>query len=312
MGYLFCEVCQFQGVSGRLLDNYLTAELDPSLLGLCFQIKSRRIFYNIEVKTQMEKVHPIANLDGLKLGDYTLKVVRLQQTKMSGWKFFTIGLSSPALTQANTHTGRIGTYAMRQERYLTSKLPVIEGLYSIGGKGVTPWMEIFTYHNRIELNSQTKTRLVVDLPSTGLDRKLFELLGNLIRPGGHTMIWYEEDEKTYLALRKGVPPVVTELGSLLFWAGCRLVKDFSLPEGGLEGSKKLWGEKPTNEHHKQILQKEMAEQIHNFLDRDWMLSEPNLESALKAGALKILAELKAEQTSLGFLQDRIQRLGRGE
>ncbi|UCD70952.1 MAG: DUF1122 family protein [Syntrophobacterales bacterium] len=45
---------------------------------------------------------------------------------------------------------------------------------------------------------------------------------------------------------KGVPSVSTAQGELLFRAGFRLVKDWYLAEGGHEGPRKLWGEKPFN------------------------------------------------------------------
>lgn len=242
----------------------------------------------------MERTHPIESLDGLTLGDYTLNIVKLQQTKMSGWKFFAIGLSVSPQTQAGPHAKSISTYAKTEESVSALKLPVIEGIYSSGGKGVAPWMEIFTYNDRIELNDRAKTRLTVDLSHGGLDRILFKRLGKLIPSGGHVMLWYEgkRDEKTYQPLLKGVPPVVTKPGSLLFWAGCRLVKDFSLPEGGMEGSKKLWGEKPMNEQHKKALQRDMAVQIHNFLGKNVGLGDPQLENDLKKAALEILSELE--------------------
>ncbi|HHT9133659.1 MAG TPA: DUF1122 family protein [Candidatus Avalokitesvara rifleensis] len=242
----------------------------------------------------MEKEYPIAHLDGLTLGDYTLNVVQLQRTKMSGWRFFAIGLSLPVQTQSDRHTKSVGTYTKSKENVLASRLPVIEGIYSSGGRGVFPWMEVFTYNSRIKFSGQAEPRPTIDLSHTGLDRTLFEHLSKLIPPGGHIMLWYEGegDERTFQPLLKGVPPVVTKLGSLLFWAGCRLVRDFSLPEGGLEGNKKLWGEKPMNEQHKKTLQKEMARQIRSFLARDLMLNDVELKSSLTTTALKILRELK--------------------
>lgn len=243
----------------------------------------------------MEKAHQIAGIDGLKLGNYTLRVVRLQRTKMSGWRFFAIGLSTPVETEADLRTKPAGTYAKFEGNVLTSKLPVIEGIYSGGGRGVYPWMEIFTYDSLVEFKDDAEVQFTVDLSRNGLDRTLFEHLGRLIPPGGHIMLWYEggQDERTYQLLLKGVPPVVTRPGSLLFWAGCRLVRDFSLPEGGLEGGKKLWGERPVNEQHRKNMQRETAGQIRSFLDRGFKLGGPELESALEARALKILAELNA-------------------
>lgn len=136
---------------------------------------------------------------------------------------------------------------------------------------------------------------MVALSATGLDKRLFKLLGELIPPGGHIMAWYEDtqDEETYLAINKGLPPVVTKLGSLLFWAGCLEVRDFPLPEGGLEGCKKLWGEKPINEHHKRVLEKRTAELLHNFLARGHRPVRPQLEADVEVRAREVLSVLES-------------------
>lgn len=242
----------------------------------------------------MEKDHPIATLDGVKIGDYVLHVTRLQQMKLSGWKFFAIGLSTTVMAQVDLPAKEVGQNGAEEQCSMASALPVLEGIYSRGGKGVAPWMEILTYHNQVELEDKSGVRLTVDLSAAGLDRTLFEQLGKLIPPGGHIMVWYEskQDAKTYLALQKGVPPLVTELGRLLFWAGCLSVRDFSLPEGGLEGCRKLWGERPVNKRHEQMLKRSITTQLRDFLSRDWAFSEPAVESDMKVWASGILSELK--------------------
>jgi hypothetical protein len=87
----------------------------------------------------------------------------------------------------------------------------------------------------------------------GLDEGIFALLGEHVPPGGHLMFAYEVSYEspfhrdTQEALMKGFPPIITTQGKLLFRAGFRLVKDWYLSEGGHEGPRKLWGEKPIND-----------------------------------------------------------------
>ena len=86
----------------------------------------------------------------------------------------------------------------------------------------------------------------LNLAKHNWDVALFRLLASLIPPGGHIMVWCEGQphRTSYLALTKGVPPIVTPLGRLLWKAGFFKDRFFDLPEGGWEGEQKLWAEKP--------------------------------------------------------------------
>ena len=66
------------------------------------------------------------------------------------------------------------------------------------------------------------------------------------------MVVYLNHIETNLGLQKGVPPPITELGYLLWNAGCTWFKDWYFSEGFREGDVKLQGEKPLNK----IIQKE--------------------------------------------------------
>jgi hypothetical protein len=61
------------------------------------------------------------------------------------------------------------------------------------------------------------------------------------------MVSYEGEQEihreTLLSLAGGVPPAATPLGYLLVLGGFGHVKDWYLAEGGMEGPRKLWGEK---------------------------------------------------------------------
>jgi hypothetical protein len=161
-------------------------------------------------------------LEGLSLGALSLRLENLEPMRLSGWRHFSIGLLHPDGS--------------------SSIDPVAEGIYSVGGKGVQPWIEIANYRRIVSL----KGGETIDLRSDGLEPVLFKYFHDLLEPGSHIMLWYEGDSgrETDIALQRGVPPVITSLGIALFRAGFYSIRNFHLPEGGHEGGRKLWGERP--------------------------------------------------------------------
>jgi hypothetical protein len=83
--------------------------------------------------------------------------------------------------------------------------------------------------------------------------RLFRLLGGLVPAGGSIMVEYESPglEETAAILALGYPPPCTPLGYALLAAGCLSFRDWYIPEGGLEGPRKLQGFKPLDEGTRQ-------------------------------------------------------------
>jgi len=115
------------------------------------------------------------------------------------------------------------------------------GIVSAGGRGVKPWIEcrLFPIVTNASGNS-------IDARALGLEAKVVGMLGDLIPPGGHLMIDYENpgQEETFAELVLRVPPAASYLGSIMFQAGFRgEFKDWYFPEGGHEGPRKLQANK---------------------------------------------------------------------
>jgi hypothetical protein len=172
----------------------------------------------------------------------------MKQMRFSGWRGFSVVLED--------RNGKL------------AQPPVVEGIYSAGGKDdVQPWMDI-TVSEEIAFGSGKR----LNLRQAGLIEELFKSLSMLIPPGGHLMVSYEGMDslhrETDRALAAGVPPVMTPLGFLLFMSGFRLVKNWYLSEGGHEGPRKLWGEKPPDNAWSLAWDEATARQLVSFL-RKW-------------------------------------------
>ncbi len=202
--------------------------------------------------------HPLESLEDRILGRYRLHLQRLKPLRFSGWRGFALALRD-----------RAGTLLQPA---------AVEGIYSAGGKdNVRPWMDITVAE---ALEGRAGSRL--DLRQTGLMPELFQSLSQLIPPGGHLMVSYEDPNpvhrETDQTLAAGVPPVLTPLGLLLFLSGFRLVKNWYLSEGGHEGPRKLWGEKPPDKSWSLLWDKAIARQLLNYL-KDHQASEELAKTA---------------------------------
>lgn len=164
--------------------------------------------------------------------------------------------------------------------------PVVEAIYSAGGRGVLPWIEVLAYEPQPKQKGKT-----VKLPVRGWDLRLFAALGELIPPGGHIMVGCETPphHDTYQALLKGVPPAATPLGYVLFRVGFRKVKFFYLAEGGWEGQQKLWAEKPLDEEMRRQWDTATARDLRHLLSAP--AESPATASCIRR-AKKILRELE--------------------
>jgi hypothetical protein len=164
-------------------------------------------------------------LDGRQLGAFTLRLTSLRPVKpRAGWFYFTVGVAD--------------------RRGAAAQGPLMTGIVSGGGRGVEPWFECRLYP-QVELGRGK----VLDARAAGLEAGIVEALGEIVPPGGHMMVDYEDagQEETFTELVLRVPPAASYLGALMFRAGFRgQFKDWYFSEGGHEGPRKLQANKSPN------------------------------------------------------------------
>lgn len=208
-----------------------------------------------------------------QLGKFLLVPGELRPLRRSGWSWFSLLLAEGSGTPGEQ--------------------PVVQGIFSRGGKdGVMPWMDI-EYAEQIPVPSASGPARTASLAGSGLDRLLFGILGDAIPPGGHLMVSYEGDQpihrETMLSLGLGAPPAATPLGFLLLLGGFSLVKDWYLAEGGMEGPRKLWGEKAPDAVWERIFRGRTRRQLRAFSSRPRLPGEDPLLAASRARAAGLLA-----------------------
>lgn len=221
---------------------------------------------------------PLADVDGRRLGRFTLVLCDVKGLRRSGWREFSLRLKDDQGT------------LLRQ--------PVIGGIFSKGGKdGVRGWLDI-DYWEEIAFGDGEPDGSRLSLRTERLDRELFRLLGEAIPPGGHLMVSYEGDQEvhreTLLSLAQGVPPAATPLGSLIFFGGFRYVKDWYLAEGGMEGPRKLWGEKAPDAAWERAFGQKTRKQLLPFLDGGPSTERGNLLDAGRRRAEELLRIIREE------------------
>jgi len=199
--------------------------------------------------------NPLYTLDGKRLGKYTLRLGEVKKGAFAG----------------------VCSFSVRIDEHI-----IVSGLYYIGSKWIRPWMEIdYSPVTGAEFDSA--------------DEALFQLLSELIPPGGHLSVSYIDHRMTARALLAGVPPAATPLGFLLWRSGCRWFKDWYFAEGWKEGGIKLQGEKPLNETRKKENTQKIVEELTEFLNKPGYL-EPEIEKVCKGLAVKILKKVEKEKS----------------
>jgi hypothetical protein len=221
---------------------------------------------------------PLSGMDGRRLGAFTLVLGDVKALRRSGWRGFSLRL--------------------KDLRGNLRRQPVVRGIYSMGGKdGVRAWMDI-DYWEEIPCEDGEPDGFPLSLHAERLDREIFRLLGETIPPGGHLMVSYEGDQdvhrETLRELAKGVPPVATSLGHLLFFGGFRHVKDWYLAEGGMEGPRKLWGEKAPDTAWEHAFGEWTLRQLVPFLERSPSPEPGNLLEAASRRAEEVLRTIREE------------------
>lgn len=226
-----------------------------------------------------ERTHPLEGMNGLRLDGFSLVLADLKPLRKSGWRGFAFLLEDGAGSRGNA--------------------PVVRGIYSVGGKnGVRGWMDI-EYREEISFASEKPGGTRIFLEENGMDRKLFGALGGTIPPGGHLMVSYEGDQRihreTLAGLSAGIPPVATPLGFLLFLSGFPYVKDWYLAEGGMEGPRKLWGEKAPDAGWERVYREKTMRQILSFLERNAREEVPDFVAEARIRAEEVTRSVRIDE-----------------
>ncbi len=252
-----------------------------------------------------KKHRSLASLDGKPLGRFSTVLDLNPFPHRQGWTRFSIFIE-----QVKRNGSSAKKRTQRNER--SDAQLILEGVHSKGGRGVTGWIEVGDYYPLITFENGRAMKGTIDLAREGLDRNLFQMLGEIVPPGGHFMFAYEVfydsqfHDETLRSLSKRIPPICTAQGELLFHAGCRFIKNWYLAEGGHEGPRKLWGEKPLNRKE----MKRMDERTF-FALQDYLSREPNpdivpLESFARKRAIRVLGDLQLKK-ELSALRRKIIR-----
>lgn len=120
-------------------------------------------------------------------------------------------------------------------------------------------------------------------------------VADAIPAGGHLMAEYEKRDwhTTQRGLLVGVPPIATPLGAVLFDLGCGdSFKDWYFPEGGMEGSRKLQGNKAYSPKQRREMRAKRASELERFLaSRERGPAE--IEERARRDARRVLEQLGA-------------------
>ncbi len=214
--------------------------------------------------------HPLAALDGHRLGGYRLLVL-LGPKNNVGSPYFRLFLADQAL--------RLG------------EPPLVLGLYGAGPFPAYNWVELVRYEPAVSFGGAR-----LDLPAAGLDLPLFQALSELVPAGGHIMCEYDSPGQQPAAriLTLGYPPATSPLGYLLFQAGCRSYRDWYISEGGREGPRKLQGFKPLNPEIARDKSEKLRQELVAFLSRPAISGQERWSNVARRLAQAALDQLGRE------------------
>ena len=249
-----------------------------------------------------EKGNMLSHLHGRSIGDYETQLHLKPLQYRGGWTQFSLHLRDRG--------GRMSSQRVPSGKW--AETPVLEGIHSRGGRGIKGWIEIGDYFPIVHFRGKGLPPRTIHLSRENLDHGIFRLMGQCVPPGGHLMFAYEVSyespfhRETQEGLIKGVPPVSTAQGKLLFHAGFRLVKDWYLAEGGHEGPRKLWGEKPLNEVESRGFDSRTFLQLLALLSRQPNPAFIRGERLARRRALEIVEELDLD-ANLSSLREGVIR-----
>jgi len=216
--------------------------------------------------------HPLSRLHGTRLGDYRVLVL-LGPKNNVGSRYFQLFLADASGLLADE--------------------PLAFGLHNSGSFPAYNWIELAQYHPVQQFAGR-----VSDLAAEGLEGKFFEILSELVPPGGHMMVEYDSPGQrvSERMVTHGYPPVVSPLGFLMFRAGCRSYRDWYISEGGREGPRKLQCFKPLSEQVRREKEERLRDELSKFLARSEGSRRDEWRELARRTAREVLDALKKPHT----------------
>lgn len=166
------------------------------------------------------------------------------------------------------------------------RLRFVEALYNDGPYPGHNWVEIYDLDLPEALRSEEHF-------APGLEPYL-RPVADAIPAGGHLMAEYEKLDwhTTQRGLLAGIPPIATPLGALLFALGVGdSFKDWYFPEGGMEGSRKLQGNKAYSLDQRVEMHRKRADELRRFLSAAPQ-GPAEIDGRARKTAEAVLAELE--------------------
>jgi hypothetical protein len=213
--------------------------------------------------------HPLGRLHGARIAGYRL-IALVGPKNNVGSRYMQLYLAD--------HEGRLSDETLAL------------GLHNAGRFPAFNWIEFTHYREVLRVGGD-----LLDLPTSGLDRSLFEMLRSFVPPGGHMMVEYDSPthRATERILTLGYPPVCSPIGHLMFRIGCRSYRDWYISEGGREGPRKLQGFMPLNDEIRQEKEARLHDELAAFMSRtDGATPDEWLEVARRT-ASEVLAAIPA-------------------
>ena len=195
--------------------------------------------------------HLLSNLDGREVGQGVALVAEAGPRNRAGSERFRLFLKS--------------------SDFGVTTLPVAAGLFELGGRTASPWIEVTHYRGQLPLTDGRQ----VDVPD-GILFQVLESLAEQVPAGASLTIEYESPlfAMTAKALAAGAPAVATPLGGIMFAIGCgSRFRDWSAASGARSGRRRLQGFRAANEVFEHRDGTAMLAELEAFMarskDLDW-------------------------------------------
>lgn len=102
-----------------------------------------------------------------------------------------------------------------------------------------PWVELYSINRTLAIGGRK-----VEYFDSIYEARVLETFSMEPGPGARLFVEYYNDHETRNQLQSGLPVVLSRLGAKMFKLGYTWFKDWYFPEGFLEGTQKLQGERP--------------------------------------------------------------------